>query len=355
MAYQALAVPSARSPLPPVCWRLANMAKVFLSPLPPVWMSKVALALMFKTCKSQVSPDQVELAGLTWQCSRQLWHSFLTWISAQIDVGALVGHLIIIHWAADETPTRLTLADTLRELNVALEDEVRPVKKAGAPTSSPSRLNQNKEKAPRTVKLLQQQCTIAVVVSGTLTCGKPVILDGKLVCPPYGMASTNAECMSVGFQRTTDLAIMKQMVTRFKFIVRPTSLDRAGGCVRLVKNQCVLFPLARSLPAPCYVHCSHTAARKACSLQDSDISGIFAYIDSFDNAGEIGRFRDIFEEEIARSAEDVDVDSSVKNAMLEALLPDSSVKNVHRRHVLSGFTFKKNMALSLTRRRSRRW
>ena len=75
------------------------------------------------------------------------------------------------------------------------------------------------------------------------------------------------------------------------------------------------------------------------------MSGIFSYIDSFDNAGEIARFRDIFEEEIAS---EVDHQGWVqpaadlpalrwKAAMLDALLPPSSLKNVHRRYVLSTY------------------
>ena len=299
-------------------------------------MSKVAHALIFKTCRSQTTPDQVELAGLTWQCGRQLWHSFLTWICAQIDLQVLVGHLIVIHWAADETPTKLTIADMMREMGLdSTEDgQAAPAAKDGKPRT-----------APRTVKLLQQDCKIAVVVSGSLTQFRPVIMDGSLCCPPYGMQSTNAECMSVGFQRTTDLAIMKQMVSRFRFIVRPTNLDRAGGCQRLVKNQCVLFPLSKSLPAPCYVHCSHTAARKACELQDADVSGMFSYIDSFENAGELANFRDILEQEIESEVSHggwtVPSASSAqmiwKAAMLDALLPASSLNNVHRRHVLSTY------------------
>ena len=190
------------------------------------------MAVVLKCLDQQTGKDASLLGALAWQASRQLWHSFLSWIGTQIDTGNLKGHVLAVFWTGDETQTKLSLDDWREEVGLS---KLPPPKHPDGSTRTEFK---------RTTKVLQQQCWIAVLVQGRATKNELVMLSGELLCPLYALQDTSAECFAEGFRRATSLPIMQELVGKFTFFLRGSTLDKAGGCQRFIRNHCcVCFQL----------------------------------------------------------------------------------------------------------------
>ena len=288
------------------------------------------MAVVLKCLDQQTGKDASLLGALAWQASRQLWHSFLSWIGTQIDTGNLKGHVLAVFWTGDETQTKLSLDDWREEVGLS---KLPPPKHPDGSTRTEFK---------RTTKVLQQQCWIAVLVQGRATKNELVMLSGELLCPLYALQDTSAECFAEGFRRATSLPIMQELVGKFTFFLRGSTLDKAGGCQRFIRNHCCVFPIATPMPSCCFIHTSHTAARAASSLQDTDISGMFSWHDHLmdgaacslvQKALEVAMTKQVQVHALAPRPTDLP-ELAWKDRLLDLLLPDTCLANMKRKHIL---------------------
>ena len=191
--------------------------------------------------------------------------------------------------------------------------------------------------------MVQQRCLVSLLIQGPLAKGKLTILTGELACPIYGMEDTSAEFFSAAFRQATHLPIVEQLAGKFHLFIRASTLDKAGGCQRFIRNHCVIFPSSIPLPSCCFIHTSHTAAKKAAAVQNADVSGMFAYVDSMQEGMHLKTFQQDLAEAIL-SATTVHLgavrpsDSPEllwKERMLDKLLPGNSLDYTERKWVLN--------------------
>ena len=192
------------------------------------------------------------------------------------------------------------------------------------------------------MKVVQQRCWISMLVQGPLTGDQLVVLTGELLCPIYGIETTSAECMAAAFRRATCLPIVQTLAVQFRFFIRASTLDKAGGCQRFIRNHCIVFPTSTPMPSCCFIHCGHTAAKKAAALQDSDVSGMFSFVSETEEPLQLTQLRNLLGDGIRSTTTvhtgatlpDTHPDIMWKRDMLDALLPSDCMANRHRKWVL---------------------
>ena len=112
--------------------------------------------------------------------------------------------------------------------------------------------------------------------------------------------------------------------------------------MRFLKGFCSVFPSSMPLAGNCFVHCTHTAARKSASLQDMDVSGMHAEIDALEPAGSLREIRDLLASEIDKVLTCIEhgappehhPDMIWKRKVLDLLLPQDNMQNIKQRAAL---------------------